>query len=469
MTHERRAERQSLRGFLARLEAQGELLRIAEPVDPRFEVSAVLERVWDGPAVLFEFLEGSKLKLIGNVLNSETRFAHGLGVPRADLQSRIVDSIEHPLPSRLVKSGPCQEVAVEAPDLALLPIPHFFEGESGPYITAGAIVAEDSASKARNLSFARLKPLGGNRAFIGIAPNHHLAQLARAAAARGESLPIAVTIGNHPAVLTAAALYLGLGDDELEVAGALLGEPVEVVRCRTSALQVPAHCEIVLEGTLDAGELIEEGPVSEFHGLYETYGKGQVVTFQRMTRRRDAIYQAIQPGYHPEHVLIGGIAIAAGLARHLRRSIPCLHRVAVGLGGAGRLHAVVSLREPRPGDARKAMFAIWGAVNLDQAGDRGGRGHRHRRSASGRMGGGHPHEGRSRSGGRAGGAGRSVGTAGTGWAGRQARHRCHEARRGPRGLDKGRPARRGHGKGAASAGEWTDIRARAGSGQLNSS
>ncbi len=358
------AERQSLRGFLARLEAQGELLRIAEPVDPRFEVSAVLERVWDGPAVLFEFLEGSKLQLIGNVLNSETRFAHGLGVSQADLQSRIVDSIEHPLPSRLVESGPCQEVAVEAPDLALLPIPHFFEGESGPYITAGAIVAEDSASKARNLSFARLKPLGGNRAFIGIAPNHHLAQLARAAAARGESLPIAVTIGNHPAVLTAAALYLGLGDDELEVAGALLGEPVEVVRCLTSALQVPAHCEIVLEGTLDAGELIEEGPVSEFHGLYETYGKGQVVTFQQMTRRRDAIYQAIQPGYHPEHVLIGGIAIAAGLARHLRRSIPCLHRVAVGLGGAGRLHAVVSLHGPRPGDARKAMFAIWGAVNL---------------------------------------------------------------------------------------------------------
>jgi 2,5-furandicarboxylate decarboxylase 1 len=358
------AERQSLRGFLAGLERQGRLLRIAEPVDPRFEVSSVLQQLWDGPAVLFDSLRGSELRLAGNLLNSEARFADALGVARAELQARIVASIEQPLPSRLVASAPCQEVAIETPDLARLPIPHFFEGETGPYITAGAIVAADSVTQARNLSFARLKPLGGNRAFIGIAPNHHLAQLARAAAARGETLPIAVTIGNHPAVLTAAALYLGLGDDELEVAGALLGEPVEVARCQTSALQVPAHCEIVLEGTLDAGELIEEGPVSEFHGLYETYGKGQVVTFQRMTRRCDAIYQAIQPGYHPEHVLIGGIAIAAGLARQLRQNIAGLHRVAVGMGGAGRLHAAVSLRAPRPGDARKAMFAIWGAVNL---------------------------------------------------------------------------------------------------------
>lgn len=360
--------RQSLRHFLARLEAAGQLLRIGEPVDRRFEISALLNEAWDGPAVLLEKVSGSALPVLANVLNSVARFADALETSAADLQGRIMAAITKPLPSRIVENGPCQEIVVENPDLAVLPIPHFFEGETGPYITAGAIVAADSASGARNLSFARLKPLGdghgGNRAFIGIAPNHHLAQLARAAAARGEKLPIAVTLGNHPAVLIAAALYLGLGDDELEVAGALLGEPVEVVRCRTSALHVPAQCEIVLEGTLDAGELIEEGPVSEFHGLYESYGKGQVVTFHCLTRRQDAVYQTIQPGYHPEHVLIGGVAIAAGLARHIRTTVRSLHRVAVGMGGAGRLHAVVSLKDPRPGDARKAMFAVWGAVNL---------------------------------------------------------------------------------------------------------
>src|SRR5207302_1915333 len=120
--------------------------------------------------------------------------------------------------------APVQEVALEAPDLARLTVPTFFTGETGPYITAGVIVAKDPVTDRGNLSFARLKPLGGNRAFIGIAPNHHLATLLRHAAERGETLPIAVTFGHHPVVLLAATLYLGLGEDELHVAGALLDE-----------------------------------------------------------------------------------------------------------------------------------------------------------------------------------------------------------------------------------------------------
>ena len=107
---------------------------------------------------------------------------------------------------------------------ARLPIPWFFEHETGPYITAGAIVARDGHDGPANLSIARLKPLGGPRAMAGIAPNHHLAALARRAAERREALPIAVTIGNHPSVLVASCLYLDLGADELEVAGGLLGE-----------------------------------------------------------------------------------------------------------------------------------------------------------------------------------------------------------------------------------------------------
>jgi 2,5-furandicarboxylate decarboxylase 1 len=120
----------------------------------------------------------------------------------------------------------------------------------------------------------------------------------------------------------------------------------------------------VLEGTLDVGERVEEGPVSEFHGLYETYGAGIVATFTHLTRRHDPIFQVVLPGYHPEHCLLGGVAIAAGLARAARLNVPAVREVAVGLGGAGRLHAVVALDAPRPGDARKAMFAIWAAVNL---------------------------------------------------------------------------------------------------------
>lgn len=366
MSREVSLSRQSMRAFLAALDRAGELLTITEPVSRDFELAACLAETDTGPALRFSQLkEPGGTPVVGNLLNALPRFATGLGTTTDKLQATLIAAIEAPLPHREVSVAPCQEVVVTNPSLTdELPIPRFFEHEGGPYITAGIIVARDRHTGQTNLSIARLMPLGGNRAFVGIAPNHHLAVLARAAHARGEVLDIAVCIGNHPAVMVASCLYLGLGDDELPIAGALLGEPLEVARTAQGNLLVPAHCEIVLEGTLDAGEPFVEGPVSEFHGMYETYGAGIVATFTRLTRRRDAIFQAVLPGYYAEHCLLGGVAIAAGLFRGLRQAVPSVRKVAVGLGGAGRLHAVVSITAPRPGEARKAMFAVWAAVNL---------------------------------------------------------------------------------------------------------
>jgi 4-hydroxy-3-polyprenylbenzoate decarboxylase len=354
-----------MRAWLASLEDRGELRTITATVSLDYEIAACLAEADRGPALRFERVTGHAMPVVGNLLNGLSWFAAAVGATPATLQSRIIAAIDKPLRPQIIDAPPCQQRVVSDPDLAKeLPIPRFFEHETGPYITAGAIVTKDSLTGRANLSIARLKPLGGNRAMVGIAPNHHLAVLARAARERGQKLDIAVTVGNHPAVLLAACLYLQLGDDELEVAGGLLGEPVEAAPCLTSDLVVPAQCECVLEGTLDLNEEIEEGPVSEFHGLYENYGNGVVATFSRLTRRADAIFQVVLPGYHPEHCLLGGVAIAAGLARVARASVACVTQVAVGFGGAGRLHAVVALKNPRPGDARKAMFAIWAAVNL---------------------------------------------------------------------------------------------------------
>jgi 4-hydroxy-3-polyprenylbenzoate decarboxylase len=355
---------QSLRRFLDALAGRSALRTIAKPASVDFEISAYLGLIGDGPALVFERIPGHGLRVVGNLLPTRDRIALGLGTEVADLQRKLIRAIRTPIAPRRVETAPCQELAVEQPDLAALPIPRFFEQETGPYITAGAIVARDPVSGGGNLSFARLKPLGGNRAFIGIAPNHHLAVFARRAAELGHVLPIAVTLGNHPAVMIAAALYLGLGEDELHVAGALFGEPVEVVRCGHADLAVPAHCELVLEGRLNPAERVREGPVSEYHGYYEDYGDGYVVEFARLTRRENALFQVIQPGYSPEHVWIGGEAIAAGLAARLSRTMPNVREVAVTPGGCGRMHAVVSLTSPRAGDARQAISLASSAVNL---------------------------------------------------------------------------------------------------------
>jgi 2,5-furandicarboxylate decarboxylase 1 len=353
------AHSQSARAYLAQLEGRGWLKSIAEPVAPQFELSAYLCHAGDGPALRFERVAGHEMRVFGNLLCSRVRIALGLETEVGSVQRKIVDAIRRPADLVVVDDAPCQEMVVQQPDLAQLPIPTFFEHETGPYLTAGAIVARDPESGCCNLSFARVKPLGGNRGFIGIAPEHHLAVFARRAQAQGKRLPMALTLGNHPAVLVAAALYLGIGEDELQVASALFRQPLEAAHT-ADGLAVPAHCEIVLEGSIDAGTAVAEGPVSEYHGMYEDYGAGLAVEFTCLTRRRDAMLQVIQPGYYPEHVWIGGEAIAASLAHRLGNVV----QIAITPGGAGRLHAVIAVQDPKEGEARKIILAAWEAVRL---------------------------------------------------------------------------------------------------------
>jgi UbiD family decarboxylase len=165
-------------------------------------------------------------------------------------------------------------------------------------------------------------------------------------------------------VLLGSQMYVGLGDAEFDIAGGLLGESVELAKCLTVDLEVPAHAEIVLEGRLKPDELIEEGPVSEFPGFYVSYGPGIAAEIGCVTHRRDAIYQAILPGYAAEHCLLGAIAIETTLTRDLQRSIPAVRRVVVTQGGMGRLHAVIAMHRPRLGEGKRAILLAMGLVNL---------------------------------------------------------------------------------------------------------
>lgn len=354
---------QSCRTLLARLDQRGELLTVRSEIDPRFDVAALLSLV-DGRAVRFEAIAGHKTGIFAGMLSSLERIALVLGVPVADIQHRLLDAIAHPVAPVVVAAAPVQEIETESEVLASLPVPWFFARETGPYITAGLIVARDPETGLGNASYARIKVLGPDEALIGIAPNHHLSMMARKAAVAGQPLPFAVVLGAHPAIQLAACLYLGLGDDEMHCAGALLGEPVRLVRTRTADLLVPAEAEIVLEGLLHADDIIIEGLVSEYHGMYEDYGTGMRCTFQRQTRRADAMLQVIEPGYHREHLWLGAVPIAASLRAALARVIPNVGEVAVTLSGSGRTNVVVQIDRPRPGQAQRAMMTCWGAVSI---------------------------------------------------------------------------------------------------------
>jgi len=357
-------DRQSIRPFLAQLEKDGALVRVPKPVDREFELSAFLSAADAGPALLFETVNGSPLRVAGNLLNGRARMAAALGIGVADILPRLHQAIRAPVKPVPVATGRVQEVVELDTPLASLPVPRFFEREARHYITAGVILARDPQSGRGNASFARFAIHDGRTAMVGIAPNHHLALFSRRAAEAGRTLEIAVVIGAHPAIQLAACLYLGVGDDELECAGSLLGRPVDVVPAKTVELMVPADAELVLEGRIDARQPIEEGFVSEYHGMYEKYGPGFLATFSALTRRSDAIYQAIEPGYHREHVYLGALPIAASLRSAISAVVPNVRDVAVTEAGAGRTDVVVQIADARPGQARRAMFAAFAAVSL---------------------------------------------------------------------------------------------------------
>jgi 2,5-furandicarboxylate decarboxylase 1 len=357
---------QSFRGALDRLEASGDLHRINRSVDPHFELGAVLSLRDKGPVQLFTTVKGSDMPVVGNVMNSRERIAGLLGVEKSRLHEVLLDALGKPIQPVIVDNAPLQEV-IHRDDIDLgriLPVPTWFEHEAGPYITAGVIIAKDPETGRRNVSIARLRLEGGNRVMVGIAKNHHLNLLAEKARKLGQRLPIAVAIGNHPAVLICSQLYLGLGDDEYDIVGGLLDEPLELVRCQTVPLEVPAGAEIVLEGHIDNADLIEESAVSEFHGFYVSYGPGTGGAITCVTHRKDAVYQAILPGYASEHCLLGAVAIEAVTCQALKRSIPAVRRVLVTDGGMGRLHAIISMHRPRLGEGKRAVILAMGQINL---------------------------------------------------------------------------------------------------------
>jgi len=297
---------------------------------------------------------------------SRGRIAAGLGVARGDLQAFCLAALRDPIAPAIVAQGPSQDVVRSADlDLArILPVPTWFEREGGPYITAGVIVAKDPETGRRNVSIARLRLQGGARLMAGIALNHHLYRLAEKAKALGRPLEIAVAIGNHIAVLLCSQMYVDLGDDEFAIAGGFLGEPARLVKCKTVDLEVPADAEIVLEGVLRPDVLIDEGPVSEFPGFYVRYGPGLGVEIGCVTHRSDAIYQAILPGFAPEHCLLGAVGIEAVVSFALQRVIPSVRRVFVTDGGMGRLHAIIAMHQPRLGEGKRAVLLAMGRVNL---------------------------------------------------------------------------------------------------------
>jgi UbiD family decarboxylase len=359
-------ERFRLRRFVEKLVDLGECDVHDAPID-LLDVGGALDG--NPRAVHFKSAGSEKAELVGNVMGSRRRLAQALDTDERGLLATLNARLKtlHPPVKVSSQRAPVQQVVLKDDDADLTALPvHLQHGADGaPYISAGIDYALFPGSGFTNVGCRRIMLRGPRQAGIDLIAPSDMRAIYLEAAARKEPVPVAYAVGSHPADFLAAMVSLP-SVDELNIVGAVRGQPVPVVKCVTSDIYVPADAEYVIEGFLDpAGHVEPEGPYGEYVGYYGVVKRNPLLHVTAITHREDALFQT---------VTIGGKYLArtdtaqlttlktesaawAALLAAVREPLAVYATPSSG----GMYNVRVSLRQRVPGDARNAIAAIFGS------------------------------------------------------------------------------------------------------------
>ena len=385
-----------LREFIAQLEQDGELRRVAEPVSPHLEMTVVCDRVLraGGPALLFERPTGHRIPVLANLFGTPQRVARAMGV--ADLQGlrplgELLARLKEPQPPRGLKEvvglgelvkrlwhmaprelsrAACQQEVFEGAqvDLGALPIQHCWPGDVAPLITWGLVITRGPHKPRQNLGIYRQQVLSRNEVILRWLPHRGGALDFRdhALAHPGEPYPVAVAIGADPATLLGAVTPVPDSLSEYQFAGLLRGSRTEVVPALGVPLVLPASAEIVLEGRIhpDAAHPSGfrhalEGPYGDHTGYYNERAEFPVLTVERVTMRPDPVYHSTYTGKPPDEPAVLGLAMNELFVPLLQRQFPEIVDFHLPPEACSYRMAVVSIRKAYPGHARRVMMGVW--------------------------------------------------------------------------------------------------------------
>ncbi len=350
-----------LRAFLEKIEVSDQLIRIKKELDPNQEVSAAIIIKAGSAAVLCEKVKGHDIPVVANLFGDRQKIKLALSLDTENPIEEYLRRLEKLEPVKVVGEGPVKENVLTGDKVDLpvmLPIPVVNEKDGGQYISSGIIVAKDPAF-GYNLALHRLHIKGKRRAGIYMSELQHLHLYYKRAEERSKPLEIAVIIGCDPCLYLASVVTGPPDLDEYAVAGALRNEPIELVRCETVDLLVPAHAEIVLEGRILPHTREKEGPFGEFSKYYGPEGERPVVEFTALCHRNRPLYQTIYLGRHQrENVYLTSLPKAADLYRAVKEVAPEVRDVYLTPGGCGRYHAVVSIKKRFEGEPKLVLSVV---------------------------------------------------------------------------------------------------------------
>ncbi len=353
----------NLKEFLDSLPAS-EKVTITEPINLDFGPTALvleLEAQKRFPVVCIERPDGFDVPVVTNLFADRNRIARMVGRGPGEFNAAWTDALSNMKPAVMTDRAPVQDVVAlgNEADAGKLPISRHFEADAGRYIGSGILICKDPETGGRNLSFQRMQLKGPNRFGASLHSRGHIWDYLQRCEARGQNLEVAVVIGCHPAIYIAAAAKVAMDVDELAIAGALMGAPVEMVKCKTIDVEVPADAEYVVEGEILGGVHEDEGPYGEYTG-YSTYRSTRnVFVVKAITHKRKPIFLDIIPGYSAEHLLLGRSTREAHVFHRLKEMVPTLKAINYPKSGT-HFHAYMSFKKTAEGQARQALMLLMG-------------------------------------------------------------------------------------------------------------
>lgn len=359
-----------VRDYIAKCEQEGELQRIKAEVDWDLELShiAKLNEEKKGPALLFEKVKDYTSPVLTSTCTTPERLAIIMGMPKhtslVEIMRGWVKKAETKIPPNLISTGPCKEnkMAGEQVDLFKFPVPKFFPKDGGRYFgTAHFVVTKDPDTSWINLGTYRLQLLEKNILGTQFIKGKHADIMLKKYQALKKPMPVAVVVGCDPLLFILGAARVSAFDSEYDLAGSIRNGPIDVVKCETNDLLVPATAEIVAEGEVDADKTLPEGPFGEYTGYYSGVGTDQrnFIKVNCVTFRNNPILMATTVGraVTDTHMTMA-LSYGATLWQQLvAMKIPGIKAVYCPPEGSGRFLAIISLKQMYPGHTDQVLTA----------------------------------------------------------------------------------------------------------------
>ncbi len=356
----------SFRDFLAVSEQQGLLRRVRKSVDKTWEPAAMAKWAFQALpnderfGLLFDDVEGSDFPLVIGALGASTHsYALGLGVPTEEMTDKWINALLNPIAPEVVETAPCQEVIKTGDEVKLsdLPIPHWTPGkDAAPYITT-ITVTKNADTGHQNMGVYRTMVKDDTHVLANISPGRHGFMQASTYLDKGKPAPIAWVVGTDPAIHYATVANMPFDVEEVNVAGGLKGAPIELVKCQTSDLLVPANAEIIIEGEVLPGEFGDEGPFGEFAGYMGPVAPKPLARIKAITHRKDAIYYGYTSQMPPsESTVLQSLSNAPLLMKILTHDFAesSVKDVFIDLTFGGLLaHCIVAMTPRHDGHAKR--------------------------------------------------------------------------------------------------------------------